>query len=417
MNNLANQELEYTLVGELMYLPGNEDIITALSEDDFTAKPLKAVIAAMRRICAEGGTADLVSVTDRLANNQTAYKAAVYASTTNLGSRNARGHFSAIKQYTARRALARVAQDVMAAIQDADRDVLDVCDSAVEKIREAMPLRVNADESMHSVLMETLNMINEAGNGKARSTKINLADFDRVTGGFYGGELTVIGARPGVGKSAFAQYIAVQFAHQGKTVEFFSREMSRLQYGLRVISYGSGIAGSKLRTGDLTEQDRERASDTVGRYSTLPIHINTTARTIPEILTMCHERQQNHGLDLVVVDYLQLVNGMGKNREQEVSAVSRGMKEIALEFDVPVIALSQLNRSVGDKEPGLEHLRESGAIEQDADNIIFLHEEGEEHEGIRDMRIIVAKQRQGHTGYVDVAFVPDKMQFRGVYKG
>lgn len=148
----------------------------------------------------------------------------------------------------------------------------------------------------------------------------------------------------------------------------------------------------------------------------MQIHINTTARNVPEILTMCHERQQNNGLDLVIVDYLQLVNGIGGSREQEVSAVSRGLKEISLEFGIPVIALSQLNRSVGNKEPGLEHLRESGAIEQDADNIIFLHESGECENGAKDMRIIVAKQRQGRTGYIDVKFKPDKMQFEGLYR-
>jgi replicative DNA helicase len=417
MKNLANQELEYTLIGELLFMPGKENLILALTEEDFSLRPLKAVIGAMKAICAEGGTADLVTVSDRLAGNEQAQKAALKASGENIGNRNAKSHLNALKQYTARRNVVKIAQNILMDAQSVDKDVLEVCDSAVAKIREAMPLRTSADESLHSVLMETIAVLGDVQNGKNQSVKINLDDFDRVTGGFFGGELTVIGARPGVGKSAFAQHIAMQFARQGKTVEFFSREMSRMQYGIRMLSAGSGIAGTCIRTGNMSDYEKKEMSAAVGRLSPLPIYINTTARNIPEILTICHERQQNNGLDLVVVDYLQLVNGLGKSREQEVSAVSRGLKEIALEFNIPVIALSQLNRSVGNKEPGLEHLRESGAIEQDADNIIFLHEEGDGQSETREMRIIIAKQRQGRTGYVDVSFIPDKMLFRSYYRG
>lgn len=415
MKNLTNHELEYTLIGELM-LPGHENLVVTLTEEDFSSRQLKAVFGAMRTICADGGTPDLVTVSAKLEGNKAAQDAALKASGLNLGSRNAKEHISAVKQFTARRAIVKVAQDIFQDAQSPDKDVLEVCDKAVTRLREAMPLRTNTDESLHSVLMETIAVLDDAQKGKNQSTKINLPDFDRKTGGFFPGEMTVIGARPGVGKSAFAQYIALQFARQGKTVEFFSREMSRLQYGIRMLSAGSGIAGTTIRTGNMLEHEKQEISDTVGRLSPLQIHINTTARNVPEILTMCHERQQNNGLDLVIVDYLQLVNGIGGSREQEVSAVSRGLKEISLEFGIPVIALSQLNRSVGNKEPGLEHLRESGAIEQDADNIIFLHESGECENGAKDMRIIVAKQRQGRTGYIDVKFKPDKMQFEGLYR-
>lgn len=415
MKNLTNHELEYTLIGELM-LPGHENLVVTLTEEDFSIRQLKAVFGAMRTICADGGTPDLVTVSAKLEGNKAAQDAALKASGLNLGSRNAKEHISAVKQFTARRAIVKIAQDIFQDAQSPDKDVLEVCDKAVTRLREAMPLRTNTDESLHSVLMETIAVLDDAQKGKNQSTKINLPDFDRKTGGFFPGEMTVIGARPGVGKSAFAQYIALQFARQGKTVEFFSREMSRLQYGIRMLSAGSGIAGTTIRTGNMLEHEKQEISDTVGRLSPLQIHINTTARNVPEILTMCHERQQNNGLDLVIVDYLQLVNGIGGSREQEVSAVSRGLKEISLEFGIPVIALSQLNRSVGNKEPGLEHLRESGAIEQDADNIIFLHESGECENGAKDMRIIVAKQRQGRTGYIDVKFKPDKMQFEGLYR-
>jgi replicative DNA helicase len=416
MKNLANHELEYTLIGELM-LPGHENLVVTLTEEDFSSRPLKAVFGAMKAICADGGTPDLVTVSSRLEGNKAAQDAALKASGFNLSSRNAKEHITAVKQYTARRAIVKIAQDIFTEAQDAEKDVLEICDTAVTRIRESMPLRKNVDESLFSVLMETIAVLDEVQKGKNQSTKINLPDFDRKTGGFFPGEMTVIGARPGVGKSAFAQHIALQFARQGKTVEFFSREMSRLQYGIRMLSAGSGVAGTTIRTGNMLDHEKQDISDAVGRLSPLQIHINTTARNVPEILTVCHERQQNNGLDLVVVDYLQLVNGIGGSREQEVSAVSRGLKEISLEFGIPVIALSQLNRSVGNKEPGLEHLRESGAIEQDADNIIFLHEIGEEQNGQKNMRIIVAKQRQGHTGYVDVAFVPDKMQFKSYYRG
>lgn len=411
---LANRELEYTMLGELMCESlKNKAVIAQLGEDDFTTLHTQQIFAEIKRIVMAGGEADLVSVTARL--DDKAANAATHAAGCNIGWRNAKQHAAELKTYTAKRKIATTAQSMLNELETTEP--IELCDKAVRELRQAMPVNTATEESLDSILLETYALIGEKMGGKGNGVKIGLTDFDRVTGGFFGGEMTVIGARPGVGKSAFAQYIAMQFASQGKTVEFFSREMSRVQYGLRMYAASAQVSSSQMRTGNLGEAEIKRLSGAMGRLYGKPMYINTTARTPEEILAVCHDREQKSGLGLIVVDYLQLVSGKGSVREQEVSSVSRALKELSLEFNVPVLALSQLNRAINNSKPSMDNLRESGAIEQDADNIILLHETEEGADGARIIQVIIEKQRQGNTGSIELVFMPETMEFRDRYYG
>ena len=415
MNHLSNRELEYTIIGEMIAdSVRNKGIIMQLTEDDFSTLYTQQIFAEIKKIVSAGGEADLVTVCAHLSDK--AQKAAVEAAGSNIGSWNIRQHAKEIKNYTAKRKIAQTAQAMLQSIHDDSKTPIAICDEAVQTLRQAMPIETREDESLDSILIETYSVLGENMGPNGGGTKTNIPEFDRVTGGLFDGEMTVIGARPGVGKSAFAQYIAMQFVRQGKPVEFFSREMSRIQYGLRIYASESGVSTAKMRQGNVGEPELKKLSAAMQRLYGLPLYINTTARTPEEILAVCHDRQQKNGLGLIVVDYLQLVSGMGGNREQEVSTVSRALKELSKEFKVPVLALSQLNRSTGYSMPTMANLRESGAIEQNADNIIFLHDTGEGENGQKIIRLIIEKQRQGNTGYVDIVFQPDTMQFAELYQ-
>jgi replicative DNA helicase len=406
-----NSEIESIVIGELLYSDDKAHLVNYIAEDDFTNKHRREVVRAMQSMYADTKHLDVATLGDRI--SEQAHNAVISAMNTAVGNYKLDEHIKILKDYTTRRNIAHLSKSMIEQAADKDADPTGLCHDIINRLKEIMPGETR-DESMRSVLMETHTHISALASGKVKPTTIGIPDFDNVTGGIFDGELTIIGARPSVGKSAFAQHIATQFAQQGKTVEFFSREMSRIQYGARMLAAGSGIKGSKLRAGRLEPDEFVKVTKAMGKIAGLPIYINTTARTMAEVMAVCHERKQNNGLGLVVVDYMQLLHSKGASREQEVSAISRGLKDLTLEFNIPVIALSQLNRDVQNKTPTLSNLRESGAIEQDADNVLLLHNEGEKTHDGQHLRLIIAKQRQGNTGYVDIMFRPESMQFSGL---
>lgn len=246
-------------------------------------------------------------------------------------------------------------------------------------------------------------------------------DLDRMTSGFQNSDLIIVAARPSVGKTAFALNIAQFVALKGqKRVAVFSLEMSAEQLALRMISAEGNIEANRIRTGFLRGDDWEKATNVISTLGESHLFIDDSAAlTAQGIINKCRRLKQKFGLDMIVIDYLQLISGeKGKeNRQQEVTDISRKLKQLARELHIPVIALSQLNRAVEqrqDKRPMMSDLRESGAIEQDADIVAFLHREDyydAETEKKNIIEIIIAKQRNGPVGTVELVFMKDYNKF------
>jgi replicative DNA helicase len=284
--------------------------------------------------------------------------------------------------------------------------------------------------SIAPVVSDVFKQIEELSNRKAPVTGLEtgFVDLDRMTSGLHASDLIIIAARPGLGKTSLclniAQHVAIR---KQKTVGIFSLEMSKEQLVKRLLCSEARIDSQRINTGYLTKEDWSRLSQVSGDLSEAKVFIDDTASiTIPELRSKARRLSLEHGLDLVIVDYLQLMSGASQryeNRTQEISQISRGLKGIAKELNLPLIAVSQLSRAVearrGDHRPQLSDLRESGSIEQDADIVLFIYREDtvtptEDNSGLAEL--IVGKQRNGPTGSIQLAFSKQFTKFDSLYR-
>ena len=245
-------------------------------------------------------------------------------------------------------------------------------------------------------------------------------DLDKVTNGLHEEELTIVGARPGVGKTTFALQIAHYIATKGTAVGIISLEMSESQIIQKLISKVSNVNSDKLRTGSLDKIEQEKVAIAEGEISDLPFFINTRVRSIQEIETYARRLKNKNDLGLLVIDYIQLIKNKTKfnSREQEVADISRTLKLLSLELKIPIIGLCQLNRNAARTAPTLADLRESGAIEQDADNVIFIYKEdnNEEDKLVENVVIDLQKQRAGGLTKVTVRFDKKVSEFKNLVR-
>jgi replicative DNA helicase len=273
------------------------------------------------------------------------------------------------------------------------------------------------------VLAESFDRLDELHKtaGGIRGVPSGFKDVDHVLAGFQKSNLIILAARPGMGKTSFSLNIAKHVAvEQKKPVGFFSLEMSQEELVDRLLVAQADIDAWKLKTGRLNEKDFSSLSDAMGELAEAPLYIDDTpGMSIMEMTTKARRLQAEHGLELLIVDYLQLAHSRNlENRVQEISEVSMGLKNLARELRVPVIALSQLSRAVehrGIKKPQLADLRESGGIEQDADVVMFLYRE--DPEDLENCKLMVAKHRNGALSTIDLRFRGDRIRFYGVEKG
>ena len=277
-----------------------------------------------------------------------------------------------------------------------------------------------------NVLMGSYQMLVENSQSKGGITGLDTGfeELNRRTGGFHGGELILIAGRPGMGKSSFAVNIAEHAAIDNKnTVAIFNLEMPKEQIVNRILCSQALVGSMKMRTGDMEADDWERIGDVLNKVASAPLYVDDTATiTVSQIRAKCRRLKQTKKLSLIVIDYLQLMQS-GKrieSRQQEISEISRSLKILAKELDIPVIALSQLSRaseSRSDKRPMLSDLRESGAIEQDADMVMFLYRDDyynkdTEHKGLAEC--IIAKHRSGETGTFHLGWKGEYTKFQNV---
>lgn len=275
---------------------------------------------------------------------------------------------------------------------------------------------------IQDVVLESLNLVEKAAkmNGEVTGLATGFIDLDRRTAGFQPGNLVLIAARPAMGKTSFVLSLAKNVVvRQKKPLVMFSLEMAKTELANRLLAMDSKVDSQKFKTGQLSEGDWESLIESGSNISGSPLILDDTSTTIGEIRSKCRKLKLEKDIQLVIIDYLQLMNGNGKSdsRQQEISEISRALKLLAKELRIPVIALSQLSRAVEsrpDHRPMLSDLRESGAIEQDADTVLFIYRDevyNKDTEKKNVAEIIIAKQRSGPIGTVELAWLPEYTQF------
>ncbi|MCB0338437.1 MAG: replicative DNA helicase [Bdellovibrionales bacterium] len=329
-----------------------------------------------------------------------------------------------VKEMAMRQNIIHQSSEIIAEAFNAEGEVEDFIDSVEQRIFKVSEFR--ADRAFHrvgDVVKDSIKHVELLYDRKELVTGVptGFDDLNKITAGFQPSDLIILAARPAMGKTSLAlsvaQYVGI---HAGMAVAVFSLEMSKEQLVLRMLCSEGGVNGSKVRTGHLGERDFPRLVEAASRIAEAPIFIDDTpALSVMEMRAKARRLHREHPLSLIVVDYLQLMKSptYANSREQEISDISRSLKALAKELSIPVIALSQLNRSVeqrNDKRPMMSDLRESGAIEQDADLICFIYRDevynqDSEDKGVAEL--IIAKQRSGPTGVVRLAFMAETTRF------
>ena len=276
---------------------------------------------------------------------------------------------------------------------------------------QKIEFQTQKDESFISQVVQTAEEIEKNINKKEDlSLYTGYFDLDDLTDGLHNGELTVIGARPGVGKTTFSLQLAENIAKKGKNVCYVSLEMSEIQMIQKLLSLRTGINSRKIRNGDMTEDEKMLVGTECMKLGELNFKLITKASTIQQIEISARRLKNQNKIDLLIIDYLQLLRNNGKfnSREQEVADISRTLKLLSLELDIPIIALCQLNRNASKQAPTLADIRESGSIEQDADNVIFLYQENQENDIVT---VDLQKQRAGNIGKIELKFYKSLSKF------
>ena len=331
-----------------------------------------------------------------------------------------------IKEKSTLRALARAGEEIAQIAYEDKEPFKDILDTAEKKIFEITSQgEISTFEHVRPILMRSFDRIRRAIENPKGITGVetSFADLDRLTSGFQSSDLILLAARPSMGKTALALNIAMNAALKNNIVAIFSLEMSKEQLGHRLLSSYSGINSHNLSTGNITTNDFTELINTLGLITESNLFIDDTAGiSVLDLRSKSRQIKNEHGLNFIVIDYLQLMQGNSHknyefNRQQEISEISRNLKALARELKVPILALSQLSRSVelrADKRPMLSDLRESGSLEQDADMVMFLYREeyyDRETENANTAELVIAKNRNGPTTTVNLQFEKECMRF------
>ncbi len=412
------------------------EVSQLLRPEDFYRDAHKIIYEAMLALFNRNEPADIVTVTNYLDKENKLDKVGGITFVTALANivptaANVNFHANIVREKADLRHLINTATDIAGMAYEATDDVADVIDKSEKMIMEvANRQNVSAFTPMQEIVMETFDKINTLYESKGGLTGISCGfkDLDALTSGLQASDLILVAARPSMGKTAFTLNIAANVAiKEKKTVAFFSLEMSKQQLVQRMLCSEGRIDSQKLKNADLSTEDWEKLVRTADKVSAAPLYIDDTAGiTVMELRSKARRLKAEHGLDLIIIDYLQLMQGRSKggsdNRQQEISEISRSLKAVARELNVPVIALSQLSRSVESrqiKRPMLSDLRESGSLEQDADIVMFLYREDyydPETANKNITEVIVAKHRNGPVDTVKMFFKKEFTRFNDLSK-
>ncbi|WP_264534800.1 replicative DNA helicase [Flavobacterium sp. N1736] len=427
-------ELEEAVLGAMMIdKKGVDDVIDILQPDAFYKDAHKYIFEAIVQLFTETQPIDLLTVSSQLKKNGKLEIAGgdfylIQLTQKIASSAHIEFHSRIILQKFIQRSLIRISSEIIEASYDETTDVFDLLDQAESKLYEVTQGNIKrSSETAQSLVLQAKKRIEEiAGKEGLSGVETGFTNLDKLTSGWQPSDLIIIAARPAMGKTAFvlsmARNIAIEFGHG---VALFSLEMASVQLITRLISSETGLSSEKLRTGKLEPHEWEMLSTKVKNLEKAPLYIDDTpSLSIFDLRAKCRRLVSQHNIKIVIVDYLQLMtaggNGKGGgNREQEISTISRNLKALAKELNVPVIALSQLSRAVetrgSSKRPLLSDLRESGAIEQDADIVSFLYrpeyykidewDDDEASPTAGQAEIMIAKHRNGGIENVRLKFI------------
>lgn len=427
-----NVEAEKSLLGACLI---DEDAIADVSEvvraDDFYDKQHTIVFAGMMHLYEKHKPVDLLTLTDELKKKDKLDAVGGSAFLTELtnyvpSAAHARSYAEIVATNAVRRRLIKASADISELGFDENTSTQELLERAESELFSVSDLSLKHDLfSLESILTESFDRIEELhrNKGELRGIRTGYRDLDNMTAGLQRSDLIVLAARPAMGKTTLVTNLAYNVATIAKQpVLFFSLEMSKEQLVDRMLADASGVDSWNIRTGNLSDEDFGKLSEAMGEMAEAPIFIDDTpGLSVLEMRTKARRKHHEQPLGLIIVDYLQLMQASGSyqgNRVQEVSEISRGLKLIARELNVPLIALSQLSRNVENRTPPvpqLADLRESGSIEQDADIVSFIYRPGyyepdnPEVQNITDL--IIAKHRNGPVGKVQLYFHPERLRF------
>ena len=434
-----NQEAEQALLSTMFLSKYALDkAVDTLQEDDFFYNNNKIIFNTLVDLSKKNVPIDMPSVVTEIKNNDRLNEVGGISYLTEVlnseaVAANADYYIKKISDASLLRRLISVSEDIQKLGYDTNNEIDDVLDEAEQKILNVVKKKQTSEfRDFSEVLGDVKKNLDELSNSKGDVTGLasGFTDLDRITAGFHENQLIIVAARPAMGKTVFALNVAVNAALAGKSVAVFNMEMDATQLANRILSNVGQIEGNKFMSGKLNNDDWTRLNEACSQLENAKIFINDTpSATIGEIRSKCRRlASSDHGLDLVVIDYLQLISAgknYGANRQQEVSDISRALKLMALELHVPVIALSQLSRSVEqreDKRPLMSDLRESGSIEQDADIVTFLYRDSYYKKEARDgagasvSELIIGKHRNGRVGTINLVFKGDTCSFLNYQK-
>lgn len=428
---------EKSLLGAIMLSDDvMAEILMILKPDDFYEKKHQTIFKAMSDLYDEHKPIDLLTLTAKLKVQKKLKEIGGAPYLTELSefvpaAAHAKAYAEIVERASTRRRLIKAGTNIADRAYEDNANVNDLIGDAERELFEVSDKIVKSDYvPMDQLLADAMERIAELqkNKGALRGLKTGFADLDKKTAGFQKGDLIIIGARPAMGKTTFAQNLAYNIANINKKgVLFFSMEMAANEIVDRMISDIADVDNWRMRTGNLSDEEFSRIGDALGEIDELPIYIDdTSAMTIAELRNKARRAMHDHNISIVIVDYLQLMNGSDRyagNRVQEVTEISRGLKILARELEIPVVALAQLSRNVtgrDDPRPVLSDLRESGSIEQDADLVMFLHRidyyKKPEEEDTNITELLIRKHRHGAIGMIELFFDGEKSRFMSLDK-
>lgn len=432
-------EAEKSLLGAIMLdenvLP---EIITVISPNDFYDKNHQIIFEAMRNLYDSHRPIDLLTLTDELKSLKKLKSiggAAYLTELSNfvLAASHAKAYADIVRKAATQRKLIKAGTEIVNKAYEDGAQIDELIGKAEQELFAVSDKVVRSDyRPMGDLLSDAFERIEtlQKDKGALRGLKTGFRDIDKKTAGLQKGDLIIVGARPAMGKTTFAQNLAYNIANiNNKGVLFFSMEMAANEIIERMISDVSGVNNWKIRTGNVSDEEFAKIGDAMAEMEQLPIYIDdTSSMNIMELRNKARRAMHDHEIGIIIVDYLQLIAGSDRyagNRVQEVTEISRGLKILARELDIPVIALAQLSRNVTGRDnprPVLSDLRESGSIEQDADLVMFIHrpdyykQNDDNFEPTNITELLIAKHRHGEVGKVELYFHPELLRFMSLDK-
>lgn len=419
-------EAEQAVLGGLLLagVDALDRIEGLLSAEDFYRQEHREIFGAIRSLGNAGSPVDVITVAEGLEGSGSLerigglpYLGSLAQNTPSAA--NIASYAKTVKQRALQRRLLMLACEIQSKCMAPGADVSEIVSQADAAMVQLLDAGADEPAVLYEAMRDAIADIDDRATGNRRSGLLTgVVDFDALTGGLEPGQLVIVAARPSVGKTAFALNVADHITRHGDTAAFFSLEMTKRELSQRLLALRAGVSVTEQRSGRLTEAQWERICACQGKADGERLFlVDRSGIGVPYIRAATRKIRRKHGLSLIVVDYLGLMKGEGQNRTQEIGSVSRGLKALAKEMHVPIIALAQLNRATEirqDKRPQLSDLRDSGEVEQDADLVAMLHREelysgNKEWAGLAEL--IVRKQRNGPLGTVALRYHDEHMRF------